>query len=326
MDMVIGVDGGGSQTTAVVADRQGRPLGWGRSGCGNHQGPGVVVALQHIAEAMTEALRMAGVSEDRVAWVTYGLAGADRDKDFAILRPALAELPFSRWTVVSDAWIGLRAGTSDNVGVSLVAGSGTNAVGRNQVGDEVQVGGFGYEFGDAAGGHHLAVDGFRAAVRAYQGREEATVLSELVPQFLRLKDMETVYNAFLDHGWPIPIELAEVVHQAADAGDAVAQRLLSAMGRELGLAATAVLGKLGTDANAAIPVVLVGSLLQKGKNPHLMGALKETVQGRYPAARVAPLAVPPVAGAVQMALDRVHWQPAPDWHQLFQQWEAIAWH
>lgn len=60
--------------------------------------------------------------------------------------------------IVSDAWYGLRSGTSDYVGVSLVYGFGTNAVGQNRDGLEVQVGGFGCLFGDTAGGRDLAHD------------------------------------------------------------------------------------------------------------------------------------------------------------------------
>ncbi|MCY0880220.1 MAG: ATPase [Firmicutes bacterium] len=309
MDYVLGVDGGGSQTTAVVADSQGYPLGWGKAGGANHQGVGVTEAVGQIWAAAEEALNAARVSPRDVVSVHYGLAGADRPHDFALLRPALQSLPFARWDVTADAWIGLRAGTARYVGVSLVCGSGTNAVGRDPAGHEVQIGGFGYAFGDTAGGHHLAVETFRAAVRDYQRRGPHTLLTELVPKHLGLADMDAVYQTWLDTGRPIPLSLVLVAHQAADLGDAVARGLLTAMGEELGIAANAVLAHL--DAWEPIEVVLVGSIAQKGRHPALLGACRRTIQERYPAAQVRALTEQPVYGAVLMALDAIQASPDP---------------
>lgn len=320
--VLIGVDGGGSQTTAVVTDTVGHPLGVGRSGGANHQGIGADASVAHIGEAITEALKQAQAVPTDVVFVQYGLAGADREHDFRILKPALARLPFSRWEVVSDAWIGLRAGTSNYVGVSVVCGSGTNAVGRDAHERQVQVGGFGYEFGDTAGGRHLALEGFRASVRAYQGRGPATILTTLVAEYLGLESMDAVYNHFLDCDTPIPLELAEVVHEAASIGDAVATKLLIDMGRELGIAACAVMDQLSFS-ETPIPIVLVGSVVQKGQSPHLLGALSTTVASRHPNAYLKPLEVSPVFGAIGLALDRVGGSFSCSSKQLFQQWGEL---
>lgn len=321
MSYVVGVDGGGSQTTAVVADLDGRLVGKGHAGGSNHQGPGIEAALRQVQLAVDAALDAAQVSSSAVEFIQYGLAGADRPRDFTILRPALATLPFAAWDVVSDAWQGLRAGTDDYIGVSLVCGSGTNAIGRNANGMEVQVGGFGYAFGDAAGGRDLAVETFRAAVRAWQRREEETTLTERVCAHLGLPDMEAVYNKFLDEDLSVPLSLALVVHQAADAGDAVSQRILGQMGFELGSAANAVLHHLDVKPQQSLPVVLVGSVLQKGKSPFLLEALEDTVKSRYPHVFLSQLDVPPVFGSVLLALDRIGRRAAPGARETFKGWE-----
>lgn len=321
MSYVVGVDGGGSQTTAVVADLDGRLIAKGHAGGSNHQGPGIDAALREVRLAVDAALEAAQAPASAVEFIQYGLAGADRPRDFNILRPALGTLPFAAWDVVSDAWQGLRAGTDDYIGVSLVCGSGTNAIGRNAGGLEVQVGGFGYAFGDAAGGRDLAVETFRAAVRAWQRRGPATTLTERVAAHLGLPDMEAVYDKFLDEDLSVPLNLAVVVHQAADAGDAAAQRILEQMGFELGLAANAVLDHLNVESQEALPVVLVGSVLQKGKSPFLLAALESTVKSRYPRAFLSQLDVPPVFGSVLLALDRLGRRAASDARETFKGWE-----
>ncbi|MCY0899407.1 MAG: ATPase [Firmicutes bacterium] len=317
MRYVLGVDGGGSQTTAVVADELGFPLGWGKAGGANHQSVGIDQAIDQVWRAASDALRVAQLTPEAIALAHYGLAGADRPHDFAILKPALQTLPFAVWDVTADAWIGLRAGTSDYVGVSLVCGSGTNAVGRDPAGHEVQIGGFGYAFGDTAGGHHLAVETFRAAVRAYQRRGPETLLTHWVPMHLGMSDMEAVYNTWLDTGRAIPLSLALVAHQAADAGDAVARRLLREMGEELGRAANAVLAHLDVWAGP-IEVVLVGSIVQKGKHLEVLGGCELTIRQQYPQAVLRPLAEQPVYGAVLMALDAIKARPDPRAAQHYQ--------
>lgn len=322
MRYIIGVDGGGSQTCAVLVDDLGRVLGIGRSGSANHQTVGLSKALKSIRTAIRSALTQAKVKSDAVTYVQYCLAGADREKDFEILRIGLSSLPYRSWGVVSDAWEGLRAGTEDNVGVSVVCGTGTNAIGRDPLGNQVQVGGFGYPFGDAAGGSFLAVEAFRAAVRDWEGRGSPTDLTKRVPELLALPDMEAVFNHFLDTEAHIPLDLAVVVHEAATAGDVVSQQLLATMGRELGWAAIAVLDRLGHwEGLAEIPVILVGSVFQKGRSQFLLKAMAETVQSRFARARLKILDVAPVYGAVLLGWDHEMIAPAPQLKDELVQWE-----
>ncbi|MBW7462144.1 ATPase, partial [Paenibacillus sepulcri] len=121
---------GNSKTFTVITDAEGRLIARGLAGCGNHQVPGIDTALANIIKSADMALEQAGLRYEDIAFVQYGLAGADRQKDFDILRPCLASLPFLKWDVVCDTYEGLRAGTKDNIGIVLVCGSGTNAAGR----------------------------------------------------------------------------------------------------------------------------------------------------------------------------------------------------
>ena len=306
MHIILGVDGGGSKTYAVVVDESGNKLGSGVSGSGNHQGPGVDVALANIRQAALDALAQAGLSPEDVSFVQYGLAGADREYDFNILRPALATLPFEKLDLVCDTLEGLRTGSDDNVGVVLVCGSGTNAVGRNRNGTTVQTGGFGYLFGDTAGGYHLAVETFRAAVRSVEYREQPSLLPERVAQFLGFPSMEQVITYYLDGELEeVPADLTLVLHQAAAEGDEVSIRILEDMGRELGLAAKSVVRRLGGFDGDEFPVVLVGSVLQRGRSPHLLGALKDTVRTEYPEALFVIPEMAPVYGAILLGMTRL---------------------
>ena len=235
MAYIMGVDGGNSKTFAVIADEEGRLVGRGLAGCGNHQVPGIDVAIGNIRKSAMMALEQAGLREADIDYVQYGLAGADREKDFRILRPGLATLPFSNWDVVCDTFEGLRAGTPDNVGVVLICGSGTNAAGRNREGATVQTGGFGHLFGDRTGGGDMAKETFSHAVRSWDLREAPSILPDKVAKHLGFADMGQAFDHFLDQDiQEVPRDLTLVLHEAGDEGDELAIRLLRRAGEELG--------------------------------------------------------------------------------------------
>lgn len=308
MRYILGVDGGGSKTYAVVVDEHGNNLGAGIAGSGNHQGRGIEIALCNIKDAIEKALSEANLTPEDMTFASFGLAGADREKDFSILRPALATLPFQNWDVVCDTLEGLRTGSENNVGVVLVCGSGTNAMGRNLEGAMVQTGGFGWLFGDDAGGSWMSQQTFRAAIRSWELRDPPSILQQLVAQHLGFPDMEAVFNHWLDEDlWRVPGDLTVVLHEAEKQGDELAIRLLEHAGHELGLAANSVIRRLGGFGRLgiSIPIVLVGSVVQKGRSPHLIEALRETVRAENENFEIVIPEMEPVYGAVLLGMDHL---------------------
>ncbi|WP_341346606.1 BadF/BadG/BcrA/BcrD ATPase family protein [Paenibacillus sp. FSL H3-0469] len=302
-----GVDGGGSKTIAVIADHNGRILGSAVTGCGNHQIIGVRAAVLNIRGALFGALAKAGVGMDQLDHVQFGLAGADRRPDMDKLYPEISsQLELRSWDIVCDTFEGLRAGSPDNTGVVLVCGSNTNAAGRNRLGQTVQIGGFDTLFGDRAGGFYLAAQAFSRAVRCWEGREPYSELVERIPQRLGFTSFEEMVERYLDDEiTAAPLELSLVVHEAAAAGDWLSRQLLADMGRELGIAAAAVIRRLGGFEDEAVTVVLTGSILQSGRSPLLLDALLEEVWAEHPRCTLVIPELPPVFGAVMLAMDRL---------------------
>ncbi|WP_246202605.1 N-acetylglucosamine kinase [Virgibacillus doumboii] len=304
---MLGVDGGNSKTYAVIVDRDGNRRGQGISGNGNHQSIGIDSSLENIQSAVNQALNKAVLRPQDISFAQFGLAGADREKDINILHKALQTLSFKNWDVVPDTLEGLRAGSRTNTGVVLVCGAGTNAAGRNSVGDTIQTGGFGYRFGDGAGGGYIALEGFRAAVRAWELRGPETLLTEMLPRSAGYQDMENMYHSFLDRmSEEIPLSFTLMVHQAADKGDKTAINILKNVGWELGLAANSVIKRLGDFETEPIPVILVGSVLQEGKNPYLLKKLEKTIKDKNPTCQLFNLEMEPVYGSVLLAMDNLN--------------------
>lgn len=298
----LGIDAGGTKTHALLVDEKGKVLGQGLSGNGNHQ-TAFEQARTNIESACNAALNEAGITKDQVTFAYFGLAGADREPDYAILRPMIASLGYDRHAIACDTMIGMRAGTSRSHGAVIISGTGFNAAARNAKGEELQYGGFGYLFGDGQGsGSDLAVHAFRTAVRSWEGREEYSILTKLVPETLGYESVQAMYDDALDNGKRPPKDLAKLMFEAAGQGDAVAIRILREAGFEHANSVNALIKRLGMQ-EETFDVVLIGSVMSRGSSPHMVDAIKEAVAKTAPNASVVRLNVDPVIGAVMSAMD-----------------------
>ncbi|MFC3802992.1 N-acetylglucosamine kinase [Cohnella sp. GCM10012308] len=301
MKYYLGVDGGGSKTYALVADEQGRVVGKGKSGNGNHQ-IDRECARRSIREATEMALASAGIAREQVASACFGLAGADRETDFRILRPMIGELGFAKHEIHCDTIIAMRAGTSRPYGVVLICGSGTNGAGLSPAGESLQVGGFTYMTGDFGGGTALAVEAFRTVIRAWDGREEETALTPLVLAETGYSTAEEMFHDYLDRDLQPPLSLAKLLFEAAEGGDAAAQAILRKQGEESGLQASAIIRRLGMS-DETFDVVMAGSILTRGKGDWVHAGIRQAVAAAAPNATVVKLAVEPVVGALWLAFE-----------------------
>lgn len=76
--LVVGVDGGGTGTRAVVMDEKQRVLGQGEAGPSNPLRVGIAKAVSNVREAIDLACAEAGVHRDDISNATVGLAGVRR--------------------------------------------------------------------------------------------------------------------------------------------------------------------------------------------------------------------------------------------------------
>ncbi|MBQ4898593.1 ATPase [Paenibacillus sp. Marseille-P2973] len=303
MKFYMGVDAGGSKTYCLLVNEKGETVGRGVSGNGNHQ-TNPLDAEKNIASACSNALREAGLKPAEVEFAYFGLAGADREPDYAILRPMIAKLGFPRHAIACDTMIAMRAGTDRPYGAVVISGTGFNAAARNRAGEELQYGGFGYLFGDGQGsGRDMANFAFRSAVRAWDGRGRPTLLHDMVLETTGFASVPDMLDAALDEGYAPPLHLAELIFRAAGEGDEVAVGILAEQGVELGNAAAALIQRLGME-NEEFDVVLGGSVLAKSVPAIMQDALAKRVRLTAPQAKITRITMEPVAGAVLSAMDQ----------------------
>ncbi len=297
----LGVDAGGTKTYTLITDQRGVIRGKGQSGNGNYQ-VNLEQARRNIDESTDMALRQAGLERGEIDFALFGLAGADREIDYSKLRPMVRSFGFPRHDIVCDTMIALRAGTDRPYGVVLICGSGTNSAGRNRRGDTFQCGGYSYPFGDFGGGGMLAGEVFRTVIRADDGRERPTLLTNLLLDYLGYASVREMFDDYMDHQKSVPIHATKLLFQAAAKGDAAAMDILQKQGEEMGKSACAVIRRLGME-RESFDVVLAGSILARGEGPFVNAFIEQAVRRTAPGAKIVKLNVEPVVGAVWMAME-----------------------
>lgn len=284
-------DAGGSKTTVAVT-RSAELLEQLR-------GPGAAVRPGRALASATTIVDLirSGLARARLLradTIVVGAAGAGREADAEELRAALSrERLATRVVVVSDVALAYAALALD-VGVVLVAGTGSVAYGQTPGGNPVRRGGFGWQMGDEAGGYWIGRRALQAVGLAEDGRGPATELRAGL-----LKAVGS--SAFRDVvGWSTvasPREVASlcnaVVH-AAEEGDGVATAILD--DAVAGLAA--LVNDLGRDfpAGLDVPVGMAGGLVG------LDGPLGERVRSAInPPFRPLKAPLDPLAGGPLLA-------------------------
>lgn len=314
MQYILGIDGGGSKTTAVIADCTGKVVGFGQGGASNYQTIGLENACNSLMAVIMTTLEDAtttlgvGVAdlEGRVA-IVMGLAGADRPWDKATLDSTLsAKLPMkpTGLLIENDARIALAGASGNQPGIILIAGTGSIALGIDDAGTQVRVGGWGPILGDEGSGYSLGKAALTAILREHDGRGKPTSLTGRVLSNLSIATPEEliplVYQGPLQR--PEIAKLAEIVLQEAFTDDHVSQLLVTAAAQDLVEMISAVLCQLDLR-NRPTTIAAAGGLLKPG-NP-LWEATTKLLTQSYPLSRLAPPLLSPVLGAVLLGRDLI---------------------
>jgi N-acetylglucosamine kinase-like BadF-type ATPase len=298
---VLGVDGGGSKTHALVADERGEVLGFASSGRSNWEDTGLEAAGAALAEAVGGALAAAQVPEGALAASAFGLAGLDWGPDRPMLAALLDPLGLAGpRRLENDAFVALRAGASRPFGVVVIAGTGHVAAGRDPAGRTARTLGLGPMYGDFGSATDVATEAVRAVADAWTGRGPATSLSRLLPPLAGCASAEQLLQRLSRGGVPLPAA-APLVLQEAEAGDPACRQIVLHAGASLGSSAAVVARRLGLGGRR-FELVMAGGLFGGG-NRLLEEALVDTVHRQAPLATPVHLTCKPVVGAALEALD-----------------------
>lgn len=302
---VLGVDGGGTKTRAVVADSRGEVLGKGEAGPSNPLRVGVDDSVKAIRQAAEGACLDAGIRRQELSAAEVGLAGVKREDIRERMHAALStELGIESLEVVTDADIALYGATEGKPGLVVIAGTGSICCGINARGRRACAGGWGPVAGDEGSGSWIARRALQSVARATDGRARKTSLTEAACDYFKVERAEDLSTAVYAPNMTNNriAGFGRHVIEAAKRRDAVAREILDEAGRELARAASAVVKKLKME-RERFQLAYVGGVFAAGNL--ILEPLREEFERVAPRAFIAPPVLAPAEAAARMASEQV---------------------
>lgn len=303
---VVGVDGGGTKTEAVVMDSDLRVVGEGRSGASNPLRVGITNAAAAVREAIDNACATAKVRRTDLVAAEVGLAGARRRELRERMRETLLPLGISDLEVVTDADIALYGATDGAPGLVVIAGTGSICCGINLRGKRVCAGGWGPVAGDEGAGAWIARQALRAVAWASDGRGPQTMLTDLACNYFHVSTADDLTTAI--YAPTITNEriagFGKDVVEAAKQKDSIAEAIITDGGRELGIAAVAVIRALQMERDE-FQIAYVGGVF-RASGEMILKPLRAEVAKVAPRAYFQPPHFAPAVAAARMARERVN--------------------
>jgi len=310
---VVGVDGGGTKTVAVLANLEGKILARAKTGSTHPRNIGVKKAIENVALVIEKILP----KEGKILSTFLGLPAMEEEFKFKkeIIKKELLKhkeiWPIFKGKVIveSDQLAGFRSGTDEKDGVVLVAGSGSVCHGwkdrKEAITDSC---GYLSEVGSA---FPVGQKVLRAVFKNLDGRGKKTLLTKLLFQKLRVRDKKGLIRKIYSKK---PIEIIPYLSifcdMAAEKEDKTAKNILIEVGRELTLSANTAIKRLNFQ-NKKFPLVLIGSMFE---SKIILDTVKKEVKKFAPKVEFIRPKTEPVIGAVKLALAEVlpHFAPRPD--------------
>lgn len=298
---VIGVDGGGTKTTAILGSKKGELLAKREAGPSNYQVIGRENFKKLIISLIDNLIKDSHIKKSEISKISLGLAGVGRENEKREVRIILKNAGFDS-IVENDAVIALVGALGGKLGVVIIAGTGSIALGKNENNEIARAGGWGYILGDEGSGFYIGKNALIYALKEYDRRGEKTILTEMIKQNLKISNTEEVvpmvYSGKLTRAGIS--DLAKLVFKAAKRGDKIANIILSKAGKELGLLAYAVIKRLKFK-NKNIDIGLVGGIFKEKE--YLLEPIKSVIPYNI---NFKEPRFPPVVGALLMGLETIN--------------------
>lgn len=303
---VLGLNGGGSHTQAVILNPKGETLGQGKGGPANIRAVDQETVKESLTDAIQQALKSANIPADKLAGAALGLAGAGSQATIEIYRSLVTPLlPSVKTTITTDAKVTLVGALGDRRGLILIAGTGMIAYGEEDDGAVIRAGGWGTHI-DEGSGYALGIAAIQAIGSETDGRGHATVLTGQALRELQLgtdgpyKLVSWLYDP---ERKPADVAaLAPLVLSAAEEGDWVATEIVSKAADALADAAVSVYRRLQQQ-DETLLISYSGSLLTESK--FYRQVVDEAIRTRLPETRLQKPHTEPVIGAAALAFKQL---------------------
>lgn len=305
--VILGIDGGGTKTHAVLVDLSGKIVATAANGGANWERTGIAATQASLQEIVNRALSSAGLTSQDIVAATFALAGIDWESDKELFAPTLSALALPTSTsFINDSIAALFAGSPSGIGCVSIAGTGGKTSGRS-ASKTLQT--MGMDLGEGGGAGQLVSLALDYVARIYHGIEPASSLTQLVLTECGYADETSFFQAVARDGLRLTEDLAPKIFDLATAGDAGAIGIVTAVASQHATDVIAMIDQLGL-AGTPVQVIRAGGLHTAACNTFDQ-TFEKALRSKHPGATTQVLGVSPVYGAVVHAAHQ-HFGKAPE--------------
>ncbi|BBH21928.1 acyl-CoA reductase [Paenibacillus baekrokdamisoli] len=293
-DVFLGIDGGGTHSTAIAVDLEGNVLAKVIGESINYYSLGMKRARHHLIQIMDQILEKVKIESFESVYI--GNSALSQEATAAMIDEFTSGIIKSGSVYMhSDSYIALIAMTIGKPGILIISGTGSMGIAKGLTDELLNIGGWGYLLGDYGSAYHIALQGIQAAVAAEEGMSKATMLKEALKRYFAALDMRDLidkfYNPPLDRH--IIAGFASEVAKCAEQSDEVALKLVKQAAHDLANHALELEKRLNIQ---GVPIGASGSVFTK--NNYIFDEFKGLLEQNCPFSAVRLIDFPPEFGAI----------------------------
>ncbi|MFD2639034.1 N-acetylglucosamine kinase [Piscibacillus salipiscarius] len=303
MTYVIGIDGGGTKTKAILADEFGNVYASVTTGPSNPNAMMKEELAETINYIFNELEKQALKQFNACKLCFAGMSGIGETKNYNLLKGLFAcQCENSQMQVVmnNDAINALYAGTLGEDGIVHISGTGsiTLSLFNNKID---RVGGWGYLFDDLGSGFAIGEASLAAVFQSFDGRGSVTSLTPRLLKHFNCEEVpelvKVIYNA-PNHRVKVA-EISPLTFECAADGDSIANEIIHSISKDIAHSINTLIKSRNKEAET-ITVILSGGIFKRADI--MIPKLKEHI--KYPVS-LETIKVEPVFGAVIAALNEL---------------------
>ena len=228
---VIGIEGSGIKTTAVLCAMDGNILSEAQGGPSNFHIVGIEKTVSTLLDLIQTCCHSVGCNDSQIGAVVAGLAGVGRVHNQQHILNRLQEVTRTKKNAIekvvieSNARIALEGAFSGKPGIVVIAGTGSIVYGKDDRERIYRAGGWGRLIGDEGSGYAIGRDALHTLAKVLDGYDEKTKLIKLFDEKFGFGSQDVILDAIYKENYDFA-SVVPIVMEAASSGDPIAKKIL----------------------------------------------------------------------------------------------------
>jgi N-acetylglucosamine kinase-like BadF-type ATPase len=304
--LVLGFDGGGTGSRAILSDSAGRLIGFCNGPACNYQNSNPKEVEVAVSQLLGQLVNLSSTTHLLVDCAVFSLAGLDTVEDARILEEVVhnslldSRITAKHVTVENDGIVTLRGLVGEGPGAILLSGTGSIAWGIAPGREPVRSGGWGHHLGDEGSGYAIGMAALSAIFHGFDGRGPVTGMETDLLSALGCDSIDAVAEWAYSGQYSVSTiaSLAPVVLALYDTGNPTAKQIIEDAAAELAKLVSAVATRLPLTQD--FDLALCGGILENSQV--LRDLVTCRIAARYPRCKISNTAFPSALGATAYAL------------------------